>query len=171
MGRTSLLNVGCAAFNAAPGTIAPEQDGPYGAYAQALAEMMREGGLSLGDLFDRVRLRVNDMTKGAQVPWNSSRVEAPFVFFERSPDARFVRVIRVRLLALVGIDKLGAVHDLAVEEREIMLGRIGRRALVDRRHAVKVAGHRRRRRAVDFAPHHQRDAGVRATTPETRSRT
>src|SRR6516165_8066120 len=35
------------AFNAAPGTIAPDGDGPYGAYAQALAEMMREGGLSL----------------------------------------------------------------------------------------------------------------------------
>src|SRR5712692_8141601 len=75
------------AFNAAPGTIAPEGNGPYGAYAQALAEMIREGGLSLGDLFDRVRLRVNDMTKGAQVPWNSSRVEASFVFFERSADA------------------------------------------------------------------------------------
>src|SRR5207245_1596739 len=74
------------AFNAAPGTIAPEQNGPYGAYAHALAEMIREGGLSLQDLFDRVRLRVNDMTKGAQIPWSSSRVEASFVFFERSPD-------------------------------------------------------------------------------------
>jgi uncharacterized caspase-like protein len=75
------------AFNAAPGTIAPEQNGAYGAYAQALAEMMREGGLSLGDLFERVRLRVNDVTRGAQIPWNASRVEASFVFFERSPDA------------------------------------------------------------------------------------
>jgi uncharacterized caspase-like protein len=75
------------AFNAAPGTIAPEQNGPYGAYAQALAEMMRAGGLSLGDLFERARLRVNDVTKGAQIPWNASRVEASFVFFERSPDA------------------------------------------------------------------------------------
>src|SRR3984893_5775100 len=31
------------AFNAAPGTVAPEGQGPYGPYAQALAEMMREG--------------------------------------------------------------------------------------------------------------------------------
>jgi uncharacterized caspase-like protein len=75
------------AFNAAPGTVAPEQSGPYGAYAQALAEMMREGGLSLHNVFDRVRLRVNDMTKGAQVPWNSVKAEASLVFFERSPDA------------------------------------------------------------------------------------
>ena len=75
------------AFNAAPGTVAPEQDGPYGAYAQALAEMMREGGLSLSDVFERVRLRVSDMTKGAEIPWNASRADTSFVFFERSPDA------------------------------------------------------------------------------------
>jgi uncharacterized caspase-like protein len=41
------------AFNAAPGTVAPEGQGPYGPYAQALAEMMREGGLPLADVFDR----------------------------------------------------------------------------------------------------------------------
>jgi uncharacterized caspase-like protein len=75
------------AFNAAPGTVAPEQNGPYGAYAQALAEMMREGGLSLSDVFERVRLRVSELTKGAEIPWNASRSETSFVFFERSPDA------------------------------------------------------------------------------------
>src|SRR6476469_771161 len=31
------------AFNSAPGTVAPEGQGPYGPYAQALAEMIREG--------------------------------------------------------------------------------------------------------------------------------
>jgi uncharacterized caspase-like protein len=75
------------AFNAAPGTVAPEGPGPYGAYAQALAEMMRDGGLPLDAVFERARLRVNDMTKGAQVPWNASKVEASLVFFERAPDA------------------------------------------------------------------------------------
>jgi len=39
------------AFNAAPGTVAPEGQGPYGPYAQALAEMIREGGLPLADVF------------------------------------------------------------------------------------------------------------------------
>src|SRR6516164_1104521 len=75
------------AFNAAPGTVAPEGQGPYGPYAQALAEMMREGGLPLGGVFDRARLRVNDMTKGAEVPWYASKVETPLVFFERASDA------------------------------------------------------------------------------------
>src|SRR6267154_1955450 len=75
------------AFNAAPGTVAQNEAAPYSSYAQALAEMMREGGLPVTDLFNRVRLRVNDATKGAQVPWNASKLEAPFYFFERAPDA------------------------------------------------------------------------------------
>src|SRR5215475_9460120 len=75
------------AFNAAPGTVAPEGQGPYGPYAQALAEMIRDGGLPLAAVFERARLRVNDLTKGAQVPWHASKVEGSFVFFERAPDA------------------------------------------------------------------------------------
>lgn len=75
------------AFNAAPGTIAPEPQNGYGPYAKSLAEMMREGGLPLADLFDRVRLRVNEATTGAQVSWDSSKVETSFVFFERTADA------------------------------------------------------------------------------------
>ncbi|WP_202323346.1 caspase family protein [Mesorhizobium sp. 113-3-9] len=75
------------AFNAAPGTVAPEGKGPYGAYAQALAEMIRDGGLQLGDVFDRTRLRVNEVTDGAEVPWNASKITDPFVFFDRGPDA------------------------------------------------------------------------------------
>lgn len=75
------------AFNAAPGTVAPEEPGPYGIYAQSLAEMIRTGGLTLPDVFDRVRLRVNESSKGAQVPWNEQKISAQFSFFERGPDA------------------------------------------------------------------------------------
>jgi uncharacterized caspase-like protein len=75
------------AFNAAPGTVAPEGQGPYGPYAQALAEMLREGGLPLTGVFDRARLRVNDMTAGAEVPWHASKLQASLVFFERAADA------------------------------------------------------------------------------------
>jgi uncharacterized caspase-like protein len=75
------------AFNAAPGTVAPNEQGPYGAYAQSLAEMIRTGGLPLPEVFSRVRLRVNDASKGAQVPWNAEKVDASFMFFNRAPDA------------------------------------------------------------------------------------
>ena len=75
------------AFNAAPGTIAPEVEPPYGPYAQALAEMIREGGLPPDVLLDRVRLRVNDITGGNAVPWHTGSIETPFVFLERGPEA------------------------------------------------------------------------------------
>jgi uncharacterized caspase-like protein len=75
------------AFNAAPGTVAPQEKGPYSAYAQALAEMIRTGGLPVGQVFEQVRLRVNEMTKGGEVPWNASKIDAPFVFFDRGPGA------------------------------------------------------------------------------------
>ncbi|WP_084633263.1 caspase family protein [Pleomorphomonas oryzae] len=75
------------AFNAAPGTVAPQENGPYGAYAHALAEMIRTGGLPLADVFDRTRLRVSDLTKGAEVAWDASKFTAPFTFFDRAPDA------------------------------------------------------------------------------------
>ena len=75
------------AFNAAPGTVAPEGQGPYGPYAQAVAEMIREGGLGPAEVFDRVRQRVNSVTSGAFIPWSTARIDAPFVFFERAADA------------------------------------------------------------------------------------
>ena len=72
------------AFNAAPGTIGPEEPGPYGAYATALTEMIAAGGLSLDDVFARVRLRVSEVTNGGEVPWYASQINTPFFFTERS---------------------------------------------------------------------------------------
>ena len=95
------------AFNAAPGTAAPEGKGPYGAYAQALAEMMREGGLPLDDLFDRTRLRVNEVTQGAEVPWDASKITAPFVFFDRAADAPSPKVSEAQSQA----DRTKDIHD------------------------------------------------------------
>jgi uncharacterized caspase-like protein len=68
------------AFNAAPGSIAPIEPGPYGAFAQSLAEMIGTGGLGLDDLFARLRLRVNEKTNGIAVPWYASKITQPFLF-------------------------------------------------------------------------------------------
>ena len=75
------------AFNAAPGTVGPSESGNYGVYAQSLAEMIRTGGLSLPEVFDRVRLRVSEVSKGAQVPWDAQKIQTDFSFFDRAPDA------------------------------------------------------------------------------------
>ena len=75
------------AFNAAPGTVGPDEPGPYGAYATALTEMIAAGGLGLDDLFARVRLRVSEVTNGGEVPWYASQIDGPFFITERSADA------------------------------------------------------------------------------------
>jgi uncharacterized caspase-like protein len=75
------------AFNAAPGTVAPDEQGPYGAYATSLTEMIAAGGLSLDDLFARVRLRVSELSQGAEVPWYVAQIDGPFFMTERAADA------------------------------------------------------------------------------------
>jgi uncharacterized caspase-like protein len=75
------------AFNAAPGTVAPPETGPYSTYAQALTEMMRDGGLPLNEVFARTRLRVSEKTKGAVVPWDFDKIDQPFSFFDRTAGA------------------------------------------------------------------------------------
>jgi uncharacterized caspase-like protein len=75
------------AFNAAPGTVAPPETGPYGVFAQSLTEMMRDGGLPLSDVFARTRLRVTEKTNGAVVPWEADKIEQPLTFFDRAPNA------------------------------------------------------------------------------------
>ncbi|MGO9390268.1 caspase family protein [Rhodoblastus sp.] len=75
------------AYNAAPGSVAPNETGPYGVYAQALTEMLREGGLPLDEAFARARLRVSEQTRGAQVPWDESKLAPAPVLFARAPGA------------------------------------------------------------------------------------
>jgi uncharacterized caspase-like protein len=75
------------AFNAAPGTVAADEPGPYGAYASAVTEMIAAGGLSLDDLFARVRLRVSEITAGGEVPWYAAQIDGPFFITERAADA------------------------------------------------------------------------------------
>src|SRR5579863_70700 len=65
------------AFNAAPGTVSPDEQGPYGAYGKDLAGALRQGGVPLEDIFTQVRLQVNQDTAGAVVPWNASNLGAP----------------------------------------------------------------------------------------------
>jgi uncharacterized caspase-like protein len=113
------------AFNAAPGTVAPEESGPYGAYARALAEMVREGGLSPSEVFDGVRLRVSEETKGAQVPWSAARISGPFIFFQRMADAPSPALETGRMIAMgkTPLGELGAKDAYAAAiERDTLPG-------------------------------------------------
>ena len=75
------------AFNAAPGSIGGDEQGPYGVYAKTLAGAMREGGLPIDDVLAQTRVQVNQATSGAQIPWSASKLAAPYYVFERAADA------------------------------------------------------------------------------------
>ncbi len=74
-------------FNAAPGAWAAPGKEPYGPYAQALSEMLREPGLPIEEVLVRVRTRTAELTKAAQVPWSAGKIEPPLVLLERAADA------------------------------------------------------------------------------------
>ncbi|HEY6521156.1 MAG TPA: caspase family protein [Roseiarcus sp.] len=75
------------AFNAAPGTLAGDEEGPYGVYGKTLAGAIRQGGVDIAQAFDQTRVSVNSETQGALLPWSASKLDGPFYVFERAADA------------------------------------------------------------------------------------
>ena len=75
------------AFNAAPGTLAGDEEGPYGVYGKTLAGAIRQGGVDIAQAFDQTRVSVNAETQGALLPWSASRLGGPYYVFERDADA------------------------------------------------------------------------------------
>ena len=75
------------AFNAAPGTLAGDEEGPYGVYGKTLAGAIRQGGVDIAQAFDQTRVSVNAETQGALLPWSASRLGGPYYVFEREADA------------------------------------------------------------------------------------
>jgi len=107
------------AFNAAPGTVGPEEPGPYGAYATSLTEMIAAGGLGLDDLFARLRLRVSELTQGAEIPWYTSQIGGPFFMTERAADAppppNVVPVADLRSRPMRGYSSVEDAYEAALE--------------------------------------------------------
>ena len=60
------------AYASAPGTVAPDRPGNYGAYATAIAEMLRAPGTDLDTAFTHIRSRTHLTTEGQQTPWHVS---------------------------------------------------------------------------------------------------
>ena len=60
------------AYATAPGQVAQDGDNGNGPYAIALAENISTPGLSLEDVFRKVRIAVSEKTDGAQMPWEET---------------------------------------------------------------------------------------------------
>ncbi len=103
------------AFAASPGEIMPAQADDYGVYALALLEMLREPGLSPEEIFNRVKLRVHEKTKGAVTPMFSSALGRDFRFLERAEPAPPVSAAPdPRALTMAQLDAASA-YALALE--------------------------------------------------------
>ncbi len=68
------------AYATAPGQEAADGNGGNGLYTGALLQEMKEPGLSLLELFQRVRQKVKVGSEGAQVPWESNSTVGDFYF-------------------------------------------------------------------------------------------
>ncbi len=68
------------AFATAPGSVAADGEGANGLYTQHLLHQIRVPGLSVEELFKRVRIAVTKETADKQVPWESSSLKGDFFF-------------------------------------------------------------------------------------------
>ncbi len=68
------------AFATAPGSVAADGNGRNGIYTRNLLANMNQPGLSIEEVFKRVRIGVVEETNGRQTPWESSSLMGDFYF-------------------------------------------------------------------------------------------
>jgi len=68
------------AYATAPGQVASDGAGRNGLYTQELLRQLDQGGLSINEVFDRVRVSVFNASEGRQVPWVSTSLMGSFHF-------------------------------------------------------------------------------------------
>lgn len=66
-----------------PGQGLVESDGPHSFYTTAILEAMKEPGLQIEQMFKKVRVRVNALSGGHQVTWETASLTRNFSFFPR----------------------------------------------------------------------------------------
>jgi len=80
------------AYSTSPGAEALDGTGTNSPYAAALVDVMREPGLAIEQVFKSVRLKVNKLTDGRQVPWESSSLTENFAFIPPAPGQEIAKV-------------------------------------------------------------------------------
>lgn len=72
------------AYATAPGTVAADGPGQHSFYTRELINQIQVPGLTIEQVFKRVRAAVESRTKGRQIPWESSSLKGEF-YFKRQP--------------------------------------------------------------------------------------
>ncbi|MEE8434496.1 MAG: caspase family protein, partial [bacterium] len=68
------------AYASGPGKVAADGDGKNGLYTEQLIRHLRTPGLKLEEVFKRVRIDVQRLSGGKQVPWENTSVTGDFYF-------------------------------------------------------------------------------------------
>jgi len=80
LARLTAASGSLVAFAAAPGQVAADGDGENSPYTAALVEAMQVPGLSVEQMFKRVRISVEAATDNQQTPWEESSLRGDFYF-------------------------------------------------------------------------------------------
>ncbi|HEY2246642.1 MAG TPA: caspase family protein [Bradyrhizobium sp.] len=68
-------------YSTSPGAVAEDGSGEDSPYTTAVLNFAREPNLPIEEAFKRVRVAVNEVTDGRQIPWDSSSLTTDFRFF------------------------------------------------------------------------------------------
>jgi hypothetical protein len=71
-------------YSVEPGKLADDGPGSHSPYTRSLLRHILEPGVTIEDIFKKVRQDVIDNTDDQQVPWDTSSLKAPFFFRERA---------------------------------------------------------------------------------------
>jgi hypothetical protein len=74
-------------YSTSPGAEAEDGTGADSPYTTALLSVAKEPNLPIEETFKRVRVAVNQVTDGRQVPWESSSLTVPFMFISTDAGA------------------------------------------------------------------------------------
>ncbi len=113
------------AYATAPGSVAADGDGTNGLYTSELLKVLDVPGLTVEDVFKRVRRSVMRASSGEQVPWESSSLISDFVFngdpidsVQESIATNLTNVKRVETPALEDrCDNLGGIWQVETEKK------------------------------------------------------
>jgi hypothetical protein len=89
------------AYATAPGSVASDGSERNGLYTQELLRYLRVPGVSVEEVFKRVRISVREKTQGKQIPWESSSLTGDFYFIGGKDAAQ--QAVKEQVLPPVGV--------------------------------------------------------------------
>jgi len=98
------------AFATKPGSTSADGDGIHGLYTEQLLEALSQPGLSVEEVFKRVRMGVSQKSGGEQIPWENSSLLGDFYF---NPTPEQARLANASLTRTMPEGALGRPRELA----------------------------------------------------------